>query len=403
MPKMCYLVRHVRNILYIVDQTCEPISCKAAGIYKAAGDLGWRVNPIAINRFQGKMADGLAQLNPDGCIVDCSQLRSMLDIRPFRRYPTVYIDLSPARSPRGATTILTSTADIVRSAVEELRTCQPACWAFVGYGLPAHWSRERQLQMSETLRNEGVRLRCYTRHWLRQDLSTACRDLGAWLQRLPKPCGLFAANDETAAAVCTACADCGIRIPDDIALVSADNDYFRCENARPTISSVGIDFIQCGQLAVQALCAAFENRPVGRILTYGTTGLTKRQSTTKVLNRYPQVAEMLEIIRREACLGLTAKALIARMDGSRRKIETHFRLMTGKSIRETILDTRLEQVKNFLRRPRMAIGPIANICGWSSETHLKRYFKQRTGLTMKAWRKTALESATSTIHLRKMI
>ena len=56
-------------------------------IYKAAGDLGWRVNPIAINRFQGKMADGLAQLNPDGCIVDCSQLRSMLDIRPFRRYP----------------------------------------------------------------------------------------------------------------------------------------------------------------------------------------------------------------------------------------------------------------------------------------------------------------------------
>ena len=47
---MCYLVRHERNILYIVDQTCEPISCKAAGIYKAAGDLGWRVNPIAINR-----------------------------------------------------------------------------------------------------------------------------------------------------------------------------------------------------------------------------------------------------------------------------------------------------------------------------------------------------------------
>ena len=379
--------------MFIVDQPCEPISRKAEGIYKTAGDLGWRINPIAIDRFLGKMADGLAQLDPDACIVDCSQLRSALDLRPFRRYPTVYIDLAPARLPRRATTILTSTADIVRSAVDELRTCQPASWAFVGYGLPAHWSRERQRQMSATLRNEGVRLHSYTRHWLRQDLSVACRDLGAWLQRLPKPCGLFAANDETAAAVCTVCADNGIRIPDDIALVSADNDYFRCENARPTISSVGIDFVQCGQLAVMALNAAFEKRPVGRILTYGTTGLTKRQSTTKVLDRYPQVAEMLEIIRREACLGLTAKALIARMDGSRRKIESHFRLTTGKSIRETILDTRLEQVKNFLLRPQMAIGPIANICGWSSETHLKRYFKQRTGLTMKAWRKAARTSA----------
>lgn len=378
----------MRNIIFIVDQPCEPISQKAEGIYKAAGNLGWRVNPIAIDRFQGKVTDGLARLAPDGCIVDCSQLRSALDLRPLRHYPTVYVDLDPAKLPPGATTILTATDDIVSEAVNELRSCHPTSWAFVGYGLPSHWSPARQRRMAELL-GSGVRLHCYTRPWLRQNVSDACHDLGRWLSRLPKPCGLFAANDETAATVCSACADAGIRIPDEIALVSADNDPFRCENASPTISSVGIDFVQCGQLAVRALNDLFEKRALPRVLTYGTTGLTRRQSTTRGLDRYPQVAEMLEIIRRESCRGLTAKALISRMQGSRRKLETHFRLSTGKSIRETILDTRLKQVMVFLRRPQMAIGPIANICGWRNEAHLKRYFKQRTGLTMKQWRATA--------------
>ena len=41
--------------------------------------------------------------------------------------------------------------------------------------------------------------------------------------------------------------------------------------------------------------------------------------------------------------------------------------------------------------PHQQIEPIADLCGYSAPSFLKRLFKKKTGLTMRAWRKRAAD------------
>ena len=63
------------------------------------------------------------------------------------------------------------------------------------------------------------------------DILTIQNDLRTWLQSLPKPCGIFAANDFAADYVLSTCQIMGIRVPDDVAVIGVDNDVTICENA----------------------------------------------------------------------------------------------------------------------------------------------------------------------------
>ncbi len=58
------------------------------------------------------------------------------------------------------------------------------------------------------------------------------RAMAAWLRSLPKPCGIFTGTDGWANTVARYAREVGLRIPEDIALVGADNDVLGCELLR---------------------------------------------------------------------------------------------------------------------------------------------------------------------------
>ena len=64
--------------------------------------------------------------------------------------------------------------------------------------------------------------------------------------------------------------------------------------------------------------------------------------------------------------------------------------LKGKTVAGEIKAARYAMVLELLRDPHQAIGPIANLCGWRSETHLMHDFKRRMGMTMRAWRRRHL-------------
>ena len=67
-----------------------------------------------------------------------------------------------------------------------------------------------------------------------------------WLRPLPRPAGLMACNDDLAKEVMEACTLAGLRVPDDIAVIGADNDEVVCGIANPPMSSVAINFERAG-------------------------------------------------------------------------------------------------------------------------------------------------------------
>ena len=94
----------------------------------------------------------------------------------------------------------------------------------------------------------------------------------------------------------------------------------------------------------------------------------------------------VEIIRREACEGLTAAKLASRFPVSRKLFELRFREAVGHSVLNEILHVRMTRVFDLLTRPDFPIGAIADFCGFDSDRELRSLFRARTGTSMREWR-----------------
>ncbi len=112
----------------------------------------------------------------------------------------------------------------------------------------------------------------------------------------------------------------------------------------------------------------------------------RRESTRGHGRREPLILAAVEIIRREACDGLTVAALAARLPGSRRLLDLRFREAMGHSVHEEILQVRLERVFDLLRRPGTPISAIANLSGFALH-QLDKVFRTRFGCSLRDWRK----------------
>lgn len=377
----------MKNILFFVGRRNDPFVKKLGGIYERASTYGWRVFEIRLDSSPHRIEEYLARWKPDGCLIDYSQLESPPPPKSFAGVPTVFIDADPSVLPRNSMLVSIDTRSLVEVAAAELLSLGVGHFAYVGYRLDCQWSRERYEMLSLILSRHGAPCARHPEGWASDNPLTAQRKIATWLKRLPKPCGLLATNDETAETVMTACSIAGIRIPEDIALVSVDNDLFVCENTIPTLTSIRPDFMQCGRIAADLLQRRMtESHHARERLFYGSFITIRRQSSLVCKTSDPAVAKAAESIRLNACRGISAEDAVKIIGGGRRTAEKRFREAMGTSIYEAILQTRMNQVFALLRNPHQTIEPIANMCGWSSSAHLKRLFKQRTGMTMREWR-----------------
>ncbi len=331
---------------------------------------------------------------PLGCIfegvVDADAVRPGM----FGSLPVVFCDVSPSIHgkkawERRAAFVKHDSAATTRLAVSELRTHGWRDLAYVGSITPTYWSDER----SVSFRNETADLGSGS-HMFLFDPARPFRDavdfqmrLRRWIEALPKPCGVLAANDFMGEQVLVACRNLDIGIPDQIALVGIDNEEMRCEHLNPTLASVEPDFRKAGRLAAELLAALAEGRAKpGTYRMFGPARAVRRQSMAVTQMPSRAVSEAMETIRLNACGGLKASAVLAAIGGSRSSAERLFRRVTGCSVLEKINERRFEEVLHLLSKPDVKIDSIPAACGYRSSSFLRRHFKERTGLSMQEWR-----------------
>ena len=113
----------------------------------------------------------------------------------------------------------------------------------------------------------------------------------------------------------------------------------------------------------------------------------RRESTMGHGRREARILEAVEMIRREACDGLTAEALAARFPGSRRLFELRFREAMGRSVLDEILHVRMQKIQTLLADTDIPIGAIADFCGFGTDRALRKIFLAREGVSMAEWRR----------------
>jgi LacI family transcriptional regulator len=265
-------------------------------------------------------------------------------------------------------------------------------FAFVGAVDPdTYWSRDR-LRAYRTALREAGRPRC--------DVYRSCYEgdaadwaverphMETWLKELPRPIALFAPNDRRGRQVLDACLDAGIAVPDDVAVLGVDNDDWICEASVPTLSSVRCNPRPAGH----AIAAQLDNMMRGERLKkheylVEPIDVVTRQSTEWTAIADQRVAQALSYIRFNASNpGLRVPEIARKIGLSRRATEIRFRSATGRTVREEIEHVRLERVRALLAETDRRIADIARGCGFSSQTHLGRIFRERFGITMGQFR-----------------
>lgn len=358
---------------------------KLAGIRRFAAMAGWEVVPVAEAESRPqKLSALLKRFRPAGVIVECSAAHKDLSPKRFGPTPVVYLDCSRTLYGKESVRITHDGKATVKAVFRELASTRPDGYAFVGYRFRRTWSELRERAFKRLTAEAGMSCRVFP-FKVESEGARAVR-LAEWLGRLPRKTAVFAANDQTAVEILAAAQTSRLSIPRDFTVVGVDN--LDPKEPGPTLSSVQVDSELAGYRAAQLLDEVMRSgSPVSGKTTYGPLLTVRRESTRGFGRREPRILSAVDLIRREACNGLTAANVVKHLGGSRRLVDLRFRETLGHSILDEIENVRLEKVCYLLAHTETPIGAIASLCGYKTDIALRKFFRERMGQPLSAWRK----------------
>jgi LacI family transcriptional regulator len=205
-------------------------------------------------------------------------------------------------------------------------------------------------------------------------------DYDAWLRALPRGTGVFAFNDHVAALLADRCRVLGLRLPEDLALVGADNTESICLLAWPPLSSVAVASERIGQAAgalIDDLLA--KRRPASRFLP--PLGVVTRQSSDLLAVQEPEVAAALRFIAEHAHEPIRVNDVVQAVHIARRTLEARFRARLGRTLLDEIQRVHLERAKDLLRTTEWPMPRIAAASGFSDAKRFATVFGALEGTT----------------------
>ncbi len=381
------------RVLLIISTAAKSNRDKLAGIYHYIKlHTPWNVQ--LVDRCNDTQTfDNIRKWKAHGMIIGCmpDARENVTDLA----IPTVIMDAKMGRYTayfKKASFITCDSKAIAHAGVDYLASQGFKNFAYVGDSQGSEWSVQRCRFFRERLRTISFSCNDYacavpgtmnTKDWVQEQ-----DKLIRWLKALPKQTAVFVSNDRQAQQVLKICQLAHINVPVDLAVLGVDNDELLCEGTTPTLSSIQPDFEACGYQAAQLLeQLMFRQRRTPQSLLYGAKRIVSRESTQFHSHAMdPRVQRGLDFIRLNAERAICVCEISRHMHVSRRMSELLFRKHLKHSITEEIQLARMEKLKRLLADTNRPITMLCGLCGYQSESHVRRIFKRTVGLTMSQFR-----------------
>lgn len=204
----------------------------------------------------------------------------------------------------------------------------------------------------------------------------------AWLTKLPKPIGIFAANDQLGVRLLDACQRAGIAVPTQVAVVGAENEETLCSFATPPLSSVQFNGAEVGYRAAQLLDRMMSGKATfPRVTLIPPKGLIVRASSDDLVIDDHLVVQAARLIREQATTGISVKDLCRLLGVSRSTLERRMTTALKTTPKDEILRIRFREAERLLRDSELTIDTIAKQTGFTESRYLQAAFKERHGVT----------------------
>lgn len=255
-------------------------------------------------------------------------------------------------------------------------------------------NQQRHQGFREKLKNQGFNCKIlptqynFSKKRSKADWSEHLELLKETISNLLRPLAIFCYNDCVAANVLNACQEANLNVPEEIALVGADNDALLCEAVTVPLTSVIHDLEGIGYEGAKLLDKLMDGaNPQTEPIIVPPKGIVVRQSSDMVAVDNPQVAHALRYIWDNYMDNeLTVDRIIAATKLSRRPLEIAFRRELGKTINDEIIEVRLNKVKDLLKHTNMKVIEISEATGFTRPNHLFRTFRKHFGISPKTYR-----------------
>lgn len=342
----------------------------------------YRKPPDYLNAQPGYDLEELKSWQPDGIVCSIDQARELGQLK----VPIIGYD--PVNYTGSVPCVDSDDVETGRLAARHLLDHGHRNFAFCGFD-NRPWSQRRCKAFSQTIERAGGTLTIYQQT---EDATSRAKEeplLQEWIQSLPKPIGLFCANDDRAASIMEICRLLEFNIPEDISIIGADDDEYICELQNPPLSSVQVASEQAGYQAAQLLDQIIQGKASmqGQRIPALAVGITARQSTDVLMVQNEPVRKALSFIREHANQPIQVSDVVEAAGLSHRRLNDQFHAALGCSIVKQLTRSRIDTICQLLSNTNLRVQEIANTVGYGDDRHFSRYFKRATGLTPQAYRR----------------
>ena len=263
-------------------------------------------------------------------------------------------------------------------------------FAFCGFSNDG-WSCERRDGFVEALALAGHRGEVHdveypgglTPEWDAREIAALAR----WLAALPKPVGVMCCNDLRALEVLEAAQNARQLVPEEVAILGANNDTIRCELCSPPLSSVATNPFQSGYQAAETLDLLMDGkRPPSSDVRIDPIEVVTRHSTDVLAIHDRNVAAALSYIREHACEGVTVGDVVRHAAAARSQIERKFRQYLGRSPQAEIRRVQVARIRQLLHETDFPLKKIAELTGFEHVEYMCVLFKRLADETPGAYR-----------------
>lgn len=391
---MVKLAHKVPLILLLLEMSNKINRDRIQGILRYERLYGpWRLHLVEGKRFEQPLLEP-RRLGVDG-ILAVTTLTEFLEPVMKARVPTVFFD---TQCPQKAvnkqlgkySTVTCDNQAVGRFAAEYFLKKGFRQFAFVADIWDSPWSDARRKGFEARLKESEAT--CLAYHVqsteAQRDWGDEQRLLAEWLLALPKPIAILAASDARGRKVMDTCQMCGVKVPDDVAVLGVDNDELICATTNPPMSSILRETETSGYMAAELLDRQLRRVTRKReVRFYGPLRVEERLSTQRLDFQDPLAVKAVSFIRINAGIGMSVPDVVRHLGVSRRLAETRFRQATGHSLHEEIQVARLRQVCQLLTATDLPIGQITERCGYVTESYLGLVFRRHHGMSMREYRR----------------
>jgi LacI family transcriptional regulator len=207
------------------------------------------------------------------------------------------------------------------------------------------------------------------------------------LKNVKFPAALFAYNDNIAAKWMMLAKHFGIQVPDQLAILGADNNPLIVEAFSPSLSSIETDLEGLGYHTARLLSYILDGKEKieKKIIFHDPISVVTRRSTDTVASKNETVSKALKLINQDLTINAfdLAKQLGVTQQGLQHLFREHFHLSPAQTIRHL----RIREIKHLLMDKNMKMKTIAKSTGYPSMISFSQFFKRETGMTPGQYRK----------------